>query len=144
MENRLEDKAAPSGLLPICAGICCCMIEFKGRARPRMPSNPYDKGSSLTDEAAPSAWLVILYPPTWTASHTMGPLTDPSRYWMVKFLPVEVEEELGSYNRPLVDEHELVEQDFDATQRSDEPVSTWREKFCREVPICTGTLYATA
>lgn len=57
----------------------------------------------------------MLYPPSWTVSHTMEPETVPWRYWIVNCSPVGVEEELGSYNRPFVDEHDEVEHDFDAT-----------------------------
>jgi hypothetical protein len=52
MEKRFEENDAPSGLLFVSDGIACAMIELRGRARPRMPSKPVLKGSSVTMLAA--------------------------------------------------------------------------------------------
>ena len=50
--KRLEGNAAPSGPFPSTGGICSAMIELRGSARPRMPSNSYSSGSESTLVAA--------------------------------------------------------------------------------------------
>jgi hypothetical protein len=52
MLKRLEVNGAPSGPFPSMGGICWAMIELRGSARPRMPSNSYSSGSESTLVAA--------------------------------------------------------------------------------------------
>lgn len=50
--KRLEARTAPSGASEVLAGSFRVMTELEGRARPRMPSNSYSRGSSSTVVAA--------------------------------------------------------------------------------------------
>lgn len=50
--KRLELKGAPSWPFPSVGAICCEMIELRGSARPRIPSNSYSSGSESTLVAA--------------------------------------------------------------------------------------------
>jgi len=59
--NRFEGNAAPSGLLPVTGGISCAIMEFRGRARPRTPSNDSDRGSAWTTSAAAGKCEILSY-----------------------------------------------------------------------------------
>lgn len=50
--KRFDAKTAPSGASDVVAGSCWAMTELRGRARPRMPSNSYSRGSESTIVAA--------------------------------------------------------------------------------------------
>lgn len=50
--NRLDAKTAPSGESDVVGGSCWAMMELRGSARPRMPSNSYSRGSESTVVAA--------------------------------------------------------------------------------------------
>ena len=52
MVNRFDAKTAPSGWLPVTGGTALAMSEFAGSARPRIPLNWPDSGSSSTTSAA--------------------------------------------------------------------------------------------
>jgi len=52
MEKRLEAQAAPSGEFPVTGGMAPAMIELRGRARPRTPSNWGESGSFCISSAA--------------------------------------------------------------------------------------------
>jgi hypothetical protein len=50
--KRLEENGAPSRPLPSVGAIAFAMMEFKGRARPRIPLNSCSRGSETTVVAA--------------------------------------------------------------------------------------------
>ena len=51
-EKRLDAQAAPSGLLFVTGGISVAMIEFRGRAKPKMPLKLGARPSFSTSFAA--------------------------------------------------------------------------------------------
>ena len=51
-EKRLDAQAAPSGLLFVTGGISDAMIEFRGRANPRIPLKLGARPSCSTSSAA--------------------------------------------------------------------------------------------
>lgn len=103
MEKRLEDHVAPSGASPVDGAreVGAAMRLLEGRTIPRMPAKSAERGSEDTVWAAAvgwvfvvgkegrkegkgngnaqRVWLSMLYPPTRTVPHTMGPATAPWR-----------------------------------------------------------------
>lgn len=59
MENRLEANAAPSAALDVTGGMREAIMEFRGSARPRIPSNVGERASLVMLFAAARAWLSI-------------------------------------------------------------------------------------
>lgn len=57
--KRLDANTAPSGESDVVGGSCCAMMELRGSARPRMPSNSYSRGSESTVVAAAACRSLI-------------------------------------------------------------------------------------